>query len=372
MRILKDKIKYIVTIFISAALVFGLGGWFLFKTPSTYSEAERRALKLLPEFSFESVFSGEFMAEFDDNSPDQFPLRDLFRSIKAYTAKYVFGRLENNNIITAGDHLSKHDYVINENKIDEAADKIGFIYESYLSNTDAKVYLSVVPDKNCFIAEENGFLAYDYDEFAKKLYTKTPFATYVDVKPLLGAEDYYTTDTHWKQENIIDVAHKLCTSMGAEFDDTFKENIVEQPFYGVYYHQSALSVPTDKLIYLTSDIIDGAVVTNFDSGMPVKKPVYDMKKLDTPDIYEIFLSGTVALSVIENPAATEKRELILFRDSFGSSIAPLMINSYSKITLVDIRYVSPSILSQLVDFGSADDVLFLYSTVFLNSFVALD
>ena len=159
--------------------------------------------------------------------------------------------------------------------------------------------------------------------------------------------------------------------MGAAFNDSFTENKLDKPFYGVYYNQSGLRVPTDELIYLTSDIIDGCTVTNYDTGKAVSKPVYDMSKADSADLYEVFLSGTVAVSVLENPAATEKNELILFRDSFGSSIAPLMLSGYSKITVVDIRYIASSALRGVVDFENADTVLFLYSTVLLNNSVAM-
>lgn len=368
---MKSKIKYLVTIVLSAALIFSFSAWFLLKEPTEYSESERRKLSLLPDFSIESVLSGEYMKNFEDASPDQFPLRDLFRSIKAYASEYLFNKKDNNKIFLADGHLSKLEYPQNNDMIDYAAEKFTFIYDKYIKETDAEVFLSVVPDKNCFIAEENGYLSFDYNEFARSLSDKAPFAQYIDIMSLLSAGDYYTTDTHWKQENIIDVANKLCTSMGAEFNDTFKENKIDKPFYGVYYNQSGLKVPADELVYLTSDAIDGATVTNYDTGKAVSYPVYDLEKLDGADLYEVFLSGTVAVSVIENPNASENRELVLFRDSFGSSIAPLMISSYSKITVVDIRYIASGALTGLVDFENADTVLFLYSTVLLNNSAAL-
>lgn len=368
---MKEKLRYIVTVVLSAALIFGFSAWFLFKAPSEYSEAERRALKQLPEISLENVLSGKYMSEFEDASPDQFPLRDLFRSIKAYAAKYVFNRMDNNKIFLADSHLSKLEYPQNDSMIENAGNKFSYIYDTYIKDTSAEVFLSVVPDKNCFIAEENGYLAFDYNEFAAALCEKTPFAQYIDIMPLLSADDYYTTDTHWRQESIVDVAQKLLSEMGTQLNDTFKENKLGKPFYGVYYNQSGLKVPTDELIYLTSDIIDGCTVTNYDTGKAVEKPVYDMTKAETADLYEVFLSGTVAVSVIENPAATEKKELILFRDSFGSSIAPLMISGYSKITVVDIRYIASAALDGVVDFENADTVLFLYSTVLLNNSAAM-
>ena len=83
------------------------------------------------------------------------------------------------------------------------------------------------------------------------------------------------------------------------------------------------------------------------------------------DPYEIFLSGAISLLSIHNPRAETKRELVLFRDSFGSSIAPLLVDGYSKVTLIDIRYIDSSYAETMVDFENAD-VLFLYSTSVLN------
>jgi len=368
---LKDKLKYVITIVLTSALVFGFGAWFLLKEPTKYSESERRTLSLLPEFSLSDVLSGDFMREFEEASPDQFPLRDIFRSIKAYASEYIFNKKDNNKIFLADSHLSKLEYPENPDMIQYAGEKFNYIYNEYLENTDADIYLSVVPDKNCFIAEENGYLALDYDKFAVRVSEQFSVAEYIDVKPLLDKDDYYTTDTHWRQEKIADVAETLCSGMGVRFDGNFRENKLDIPFYGVYYNQSGLNVPYDEIIYLTNDVIDGCKITNYDSGAPADYPMYDMKKAQSADAYEMFLSGTVAISVIENPAAKEKNELILFRDSFGSSIAPLMAGSFSKITLVDIRYIASSYIGNVVDFKNADKVLFLYSTVLLNNSLAM-
>lgn len=79
----------------------------------------------------------------------------------------------------------------------------------------------------------------------------------------------------------------------------------------------------------------------------------------------MFLSGSLSLITIENPQATRDKKLILFRDSFGSALAPLLISGYREITLVDIRYIHPDHLGQFVDFEGCD-VLFLYSTLVLG------
>ena len=73
---------------------------------------------------------------------------------------------------------------------------------------------------------------------------------------------------------------------------------------------------------------------------------------------------------IRNPKNPDGKRLIIFRDSFGSSIAPLLAEGYSEIVLVDLRYINSEILGEYVDFENAD-VLFLYSTILLNNSLAM-
>ena len=60
------------------------------------------------------------------------------------------------------------------------------------------------------------------------------------------------------------------------------------------------------------------------------------------------------------------KELVVFRDSYGSSLAPLFIEGYKRITLIDIRYMHPNMIENFVKFNN-QDVLFIYSTSVLNN-----
>ena len=108
----------------------------------------------------------------------------------------------------------------------------------------------------------------------------------------------------------------------------------------------------------------GCTVYNHENGKTTS--VYDLEKLTSRDLYDVYLSGAAALLTIENPNAATDRELIVFRDSFGSSILPLLLGDYKTVTVIDTRYIAPSLLGQFVDFHG-QDVLFLYSTMLLNS-----
>ena len=95
-----------------------------------------------------------------------------------------------------------------------------------------------------------------------------------------------------------------------------------------------------------------------------------MQKLSSPDKYDIFLSGAVPLLTIENKKSNSDKSLIVFRDSYGSSLIPLLVEGYSKITVIDTRYISSKILDEYVDFSN-NDILFIYSTLLINNSASL-
>ena len=84
----------------------------------------------------------------------------------------------------------------------------------------------------------------------------------------------------------------------------------------------------------------------------------------------MFLAGPTPVTYLENPNATTNKHLIIFRDSFASSLAPLLLEGYAKITLVDLRYMDSSLIPQYVDFAGAD-VLFLFSARVVNNSMLL-
>ena len=84
------------------------------------------------------------------------------------------------------------------------------------------------------------------------------------------------------------------------------------------------------------------------------------------DHYDIFLSGAISLIKITNPMGDDGKKLVVFRDSFSSSLTPLLMSGYSEIILIDTRYINPVMMSRYVEFTN-QDVLFLYSTLVINS-----
>lgn len=330
------------------------------------SESERRKLAQMPEVTVNSILSGKFMTTFEEFTLDQFPLRDTFRQLKALVHYNVLQQGDNNGIYVVYDYAAKLDYPLNQSSLTGALGKFDRIYETYLQDTDCSIFVSVVPDKGLYLAQDHGYPAMDYQALFEKIESGMDWAQFVDISDLLDAIDYYRTDTHWRQEHLPDVAQRLCEAMGTGYFEAeeLRAVAVEHPFYGVYYGQAALPMRPESMYYLQNDVIAGCTVYNFENGKTTE--IYDMEKLNSRDLYDIYLSGAASLLEITNPAAATDRELVVFRDSFGSSLVPLLVKDYAKITLVDTRYISPDLLGEYLEFDD-QDVLFLYSTLILNN-----
>ncbi len=364
------KIKNFIITFVAGLFLLSFLIWSIFLPDKALSTGERRPLNQFPETNAQTVLDGSFMADFEGYTLDQFPLRDGWRTIKALTSRYLFGQLDNNDIYFKNGHLAKIEYPENPSSVTHAVDRFKFVYDKYLKDGESNLFVSVIPDKNYFLSDDGGHPALDYEKFINGYVKEMDFAEYIDILPLLEVDDYYDTDTHWRQENIVDVAKYLSEKMGNPHSAVYTKKEADTDFFGVYAGQSALPLKAEKLYYLTNETLDSCTVYDFEAAVDGKNDpyisVYDFEKLDSSDPYEFFLSGSKSLLTIENPNVATDKELILFRDSFGSSIAPLFAENYAKVTLVDIRYISPVLLDRYIEFDG-QDVLFLYSTSILNN-----
>ena len=329
-----------------------------------WSLSERRRLAQKPVASLQTVMDGKFMKDFESYTLDQFPLRDIFRNLKAQVQYHIMQQKDNNGIYLVDGSLSKLETKLEEKSVENAADKFNALQEKYFP--DSSVYYGVIPDKNYYLAQKAGYPHIDYEKLDAILAEKLTDMEHIDLYDCLGAENYYKTDSHWRQETLEKTANRIAEHLGVtvtafeEYDQT-----VYDQFHGVYWGQSALPLPAEDLVYLSSDILDACTVHHFETGKDTS--IYESEKLQGKDAYDVFLGGADALLTITNPNAATDRELILFRDSFGSSLAPLLVQDYASVTLVDLRYISSTILDQFIDFYG-QDVLFLYSpSVYNNS-----
>ncbi|MDR2421594.1 MAG: hypothetical protein LBD49_05805 [Oscillospiraceae bacterium] len=365
----KTPLRHILTLAVS---VSALGGFFILncavKAPEIL-ESERRAAAEFPKLTAGTLLSGEFMRGFEDFAADSFAFRDAFRTIKAFSVFEIFRQtdksgLYRDDLVGAGKFAAptETDMRRTARKLKSVADSLGGL----------NVYVSVIPDKSAFAGRK--YPGFDMKLAESIIAEELPDARYIDLVPELGADSFYKTDLHWDQSKIAGVADKIAAAAGGApppDGDAVPPLFQTRPagaFCGVYRGQLALPMPPDTMIYMTPS--PGTVTRYLDDKTLSweEGEMYDLEAFAGRDPYDIFLRGARALIAIENPDAGEgARELYLFRDSFASSLAPLLIPYYSKITLIDLRYIDFRVLPSLVEFSPGADALFLYSSQILGS-----
>ncbi|MDR3208194.1 MAG: hypothetical protein LBT60_07710 [Oscillospiraceae bacterium] len=349
-----------------AVFALALGGFFLLNLivpPPEVLESERRLPATLPPLSAETLLSGEYMQKFEDYANDRFVFRDALRTVRTVAVLDVFLQTDKSGLYIGQAGAGQFEK-INRISLGQSVEKINLLAGGL---EGLNLYVSFVPDKSVYAGRP--LPGFDPAEARQTITQALPNLTFVDLTDALSAEDFYFTDLHWDQARLGGVLDALGRSMGfpGGMDLAFTP-YVPGDFQGVYTGQIALPLPPDAMTVMTGGPLDGVRVTylNDRTGQMEDGPLYDFDAFQGRDPYDLFLRGVQPLIVLENPAAGTGRELYLFRDSFSSSLAPLLTPYYDKITLIDLRYMDSRILPALVTFTPGSDVLFLYSSQILN------
>ena len=274
---------------------------------------------------------------------------------------------QSNNFYVADGAIYEKTGTVNENAILANTEKINKTYQQYLQNMN--VYFTIIPDKTYYLEDK---LDTDFKDVVENVESNlNRNIQYFDISSVLELEDYYKTDMHWKQENldnVVDVIEKEMKIQNGNYEEPNYEEKILGDFYGTYYKErKENNIEPDELKYLINEEIEKSTVYNAETES--NEPVYNISKAEeTGNLYDAFLSGASAIEIIKNEQSETGKKLILFRDSFGSSIAPLLINEYEEIVLIDLRYINYTILSNYVNFSDYEnqDVLFLYSSRVIN------
>ena len=361
---MKDKIIGIIFI----AIICGFFLINIIKKDEEISLEQRRKLAQFPIFKIDNILNTTFAKGLDKYVVDQFTFNNMFRKIKAQIAYNVLNQKENNDIFVKDNSLYKLEYPLNQKSLDNFNDVVSNLTKNLNKKNISNIYISIVPDKNYYLTENIPKLEYN------KIFTKIKENAnknkikYIDITNNLDLKSYYRTDTHWKQEKLDNVVETLMLNItnNKKYIKGNYEKKEYENFRGVYLGQSAINIPPDKLTYLTNSKIENSIVTSIEDKE--KLSVYDESKLGKMDSYDVFLSGAKAFLTIENKEKVkEEKELIIFRDSFGSSISPLLIEKYSKIILIDLRYISMDKALENIQKKDNQDVLILYSTLIVNN-----
>ena len=367
-----EKIKKRIPGIVFFIFLIAIAGVAMLLPDKAVSKTERRTLAKFPAFTGASFLDGTFMSQLETYLLEQFPMRDAFRTVKAETETRLFGRADADGYFKLGDGIYKLEANLNEKNIKRVANGIETLAHNEFSQADC--YYAIIPDKNYFLSEQKMYPLLDYDRLNEIMNETVASARYINLYDKLELSDYYRTDLHWKQECILEVADEIVVQMQwSNEKQTMPEKkrtaekdwqTATDKFIGAYGAASALLTEPDTINYYNNSTMQSLKVYDYEKKQNVS--VYAPEKIGGTDDYDFYLWGARALLNIKNEQSSSGKKLLIFRDSFGSSIAPLLAEYYEEVTLLDLRYVSASYARKLLQDTEYDDVLFLYSTSVLN------
>lgn len=364
----RSKIGKYIPAIVFLIFIYGMALWFLFSPKTDYSSSEKRYLQKFPDTNVEKVLSGEFGSEFETFFADQFPQRNTWVGLNAYTA------LAEGNNGASGVYNCKNGYLINkpvstENNLDKNVSAV----VDFAKSIDTPTTVMLVPSTG-YIADDvlpTFHDKYNDDEDIEKISStlSKDKIGFVDLRERFkseyknGSQLYYKTDHHWTTKGAYTGYQELCKALGiTPIDDSTLKKDSYPDFYGTTYSSSGfwLTPPDNIEIWSNPNNSSKNISVKITEGANVKTSgsMYFTDHLKEDDKYPVFIDGNHALTEITNTNA-KNGTILLIKDSFSHSLAPFLAENYSKVVLVDLRYYKESV-SQLVSNYNPEQVVVLY------------
>ena len=351
-------------------LIF-IGGFFLLNLvlpDRSFSEQENRYLQQAPRFSFSELFKGRFTTKFEKYTTDQFAFRDEWITLKA-RAELAEGKKENNGVYLCPTGAEPLDAMLieryeapTEAVIDASVDALNTLTE----NVEVPVYFALIPGAGELYRDRLPANAPMDSQTAviERAYARTTAQTvdmYGALAPHTGEYIFYGTDHHWTSRGAYYGYTALAAAMGfaARPASDYSPVTVSERFYGTTYSSSGFSwVQPDRIERWVPQTAETRV-TNYPEGQPVSGTLYDDSFLEKKDKYASFLGGNTPRVVLET-GKTDKPVLLVVRDSYMDSLTPFLLEDFSEIHILDLRYYRQSLKSYVEENG-IDEVLVCYS-----------
>lgn len=340
-----------------------------FSKDREYSEAENRMLAQRPEFSLERLLNGKYMADMEAYVADQFFIRDKWINLKVLE-DLALGKRESNGV-----YIGKKDYLmeIPSSPDQKALDRnLDAIRSFSLAQQDIHTVMALVPNsafiydhlvpKYAPVRDQSEDIAYVQAKVGDAL-------SYVDLTEVMRAHKeeaiYYKTDHHWTSLGAKYAFEALCGSLGIdEPTENYEIYPVTHNFQGTLTSKSGYDKGKDTIEIYIPQGVNNECVVNFADDQKKSASVYQSEALQTKDKYEVFFGGNQSRIDISMPVE-QKKNLLIFKDSYANCFIPFLIPYYRNITVIDPRYYYDDV-GKLISDNGITDILFLYN---VNTFL---
>lgn len=332
-----------------------------------FSEKENRVLASAPCLKLNQLTSGGFEKQFETYENDQFPLRDLWITLKA-SADRLMGKVEENGVL-----LGKNGYLMEEFK-----SPVQTQYDSTVKamtdfaqrHSELKQYALIAPNSVNILKDKLPAFApvTDQNLWLDDLKDSLTAAgvTFIDVRATFQdhkMEDlYYHTDHHWTTQGAYYAYLQAAKEMEIDTSsDAFVKSPVTRSFQGTLSAKSGFrSGEKDEIdVFLPDGDNTLSSVVNYVDEQKKSASFYDTEKLKSRDKYALFFGGNHAKVKISTPVETNHTLLVL-KDSYANSFVPFLTQHYRRIIMVDPRYYYGN-LEELMQAENVDEVLYLYN-----------
>ncbi len=338
-----------------------------------FSEKENRVLASRPALKLDQLVSGGYEKQFETYENDQFPLRDMWITLKATTDR-LMGKVEENGV-----YLGKNGYLMEgfnappQTQYDATVNAMTAFAQKH---SDLKQYALIAPNSvNILKSKLPAFApADDQNPWIDNLKDSLTSAgvTFIDIRDTFTdhkTEDlYYHTDHHWTTLGAYYAYLQAAAVMGIDTSsDSYDKAPVSQTFKGTLSAKSGFrSSETDEIdVFLPNGDNTLSSVVNYVEEQKKSASFYDTSKLNTRDKYALFFGGNHAQIKISTPTESNNTLLVL-KDSYANSFVPFLAQHYRKIIMIDPRYYYGD-LEQLLQVENVQEVLYLYNA---NTFFA--
>lgn len=350
------------------------------KEESPFSENENKYLSAFPNFSLRTYKNKTFMNGFDEWLSDRFLAREQWIIFKNNTDMAI-GKDEINGVFIRNNMMMQVWKDYDEELLQKNIKSVNNFIKNH---PDIEAYFMLVPNAQEIYSDTLPEFAVvgDQNKFINDFYSSLDgFAGTIDAYSILSQarEDdsyiYYRTDHHWtsygaylgykaageelgytpKKIDEFSIEHASYDFRGTLFSKTLDFNITPDV---IDYYTLTENEPKVKVSVYNenSNVLSGNI--NYDEY----DSLYFREFLDVKDKYSSFLGQNSPIVTIESDIADNDRSLLIIKDSYAHSMIPFLAKEYSKITMIDLRYIRTD-FQMFVSPDDYDQLLFLYNVI---------
>lgn len=309
-----------------------------------------------------------FMDDFETFFADHLVGRDLWVE-GANTISRLTGKQEINGVYTVDNQMIQSFRKYDEEEVAKSIAAMNKFAERFpekqmsfmLVPTAQELFKDKLPSYAGLLSEK---------DFIDKCYSQLQGIAPIDALSYLSEHKneylYYRTDHHWTSLGAYYAYSAAAKTLGygAYGLNSFNIETVSSDFRGTLYSKTLdSSVPADSMDYYTLANGEPKVkLTSTDNGKKTEyNSLYVRDYLKVKDKYSSFTGANAPVVEITTDVDNGKN-LLVIKDSYAHALVPFLSKHYSKITMIDMRYVNTG-LDSVIDFGKYDQVLFMQNVI---------